>query len=278
MLYLGKLCGRKVCLFLKNPGQHKRKHSKIIISFSILCMLTAGVLFICYFSNPKAIVARNTTIVSSDSLPEASSFPGTKAVTYDEFLAETLFIGDSRTNRMSFFEFVSEDQVLAIDGANHAAARTERFIEFADSNKKLTMAEAVERLQPARILVSFGINGIAFMGEETFFKEYQLFLDDLKKSAPHSVLVIQSILPVSLALEQEDPRMANSIIDTYNQKLKELALENDACYLDTAALLKNSDGQLDAQYDSGDGLHFNKQAYEVLFGYLKQHYFELLPQ
>ena len=50
-----------------------------------------------------------------------------------------------------------------------------------------------------------------------------------------------------------------------------LTLEKGGRWLDTANLLKNSQGSLNAIYDSGDGLHFNKRAYQVLFNYYDQH-------
>lgn len=42
-------------------------------------------------------------------------------------------------------------------------------------------------------------------------------------------------------------------------------------FLDTSAVLKDEKGDLAAAYDSGDGLHYNKAAYKVLFGYIEEH-------
>lgn len=41
--------------------------------------------------------------------------------------------------------------------------------------------------------------------------------------------------------------------------------------MDTSAVLKDEKGDLAAAYDSGDGLHYNKAAYKVLFGYIEEH-------
>lgn len=187
--------------------------------------------------------------------------------TFEEYLNDTIFIGDSRTNGMANYGFVPRERVYAIDGANHQAARTQRFLILSSTGAKLTIAEAIGIVKPARMVVSFGINGVAFMGEETFMDEYAAFLDELKAASPDTILIVQSILPVSSSLEADDPRMANSIIDAYNQKLQALTLEKGGRWLDTAGLLKNSWGSLDAAYDAGDGLHFNQQAYETLVAY-----------
>lgn len=190
--------------------------------------------------------------------------------TFEEYLNDTIFIGDSRTNGMANYNFAPRDRVYAIDGANHQTARTEKFLILSSTGRKLTIAEAIGVVKPVRMIVSFGINGVAFMGEDTFMDEYSAFLDELKAASPDTILVVQSILPVSSAQEAEDPRMTNEVIDSYNQKLQALTLEKGGRWLDTAGLLKNAWGELDAAYDAGDGLHFNQDAYEVLFNYYDQ--------
>ena len=200
----------------------------------------------------------------------SSNSPASSDQSFEEYLNDTIFIGDSRSNGMANYGFVSRDRVYAIDGANHQTARTQRFLILGSTGQQLTIAQAIAVVKPARMIVSFGINGIAFMGEQTFFDEYAAFLDELKAASPDTILVVQSILPVSAAQEVEDPRMANATIDAYNQKLKALTLEKGGRWLDTSWLLKDSQGALDAVYDAGDGLHFNEQAYDVLFSYYDQ--------
>lgn len=212
-------------------------------------------------------------------LPNASDDPnnsgGPNAPSSDEsfqdYLNNTIFIGDSRTNGMVNFSFINRNNAYAIDGANHQTMRTNRFLTMSSTGRKLTIAEAIGVVKPVRMIVSFGINGVGFMGEEKFFTEYAALLDELKAASPDSILVVQSILPVSQTREAEDNRLTNAVINTYNQRLKALTLEKGGRWLDTANLLKNSQGSLNAIYDSGDGLHFNKRAYQVLFNYYDQH-------
>ena len=190
---------------------------------------------------------------------------------FPEYLDDTIFIGDSRTNGMVNFSFINRNNAYAIDGVNHQTMRTERFLTMSSTGRKLTAAEAIGVVKPIRMIVSLGINGVAFMGEEKFFSEYAALLDELQTASPDSILVVQSILPVSQTREAEYPQLANAIIDAYNQRLKTLTLEKGGRWLDTANLLKNSRGSLNTIYDSGDGLHFNKRAYQALFDYYDQH-------
>lgn len=183
--------------------------------------------------------------------------------TLQDFIDETIFVGDSRTNGLAKYGFVDSDRVYAIDGANHSTARTERFIQLKKGGKLLTIADAVGTVKPKYLMVSFGINGVAFMEEDTFFSEYALFLDELKAKTPDSVLIVQSILPVSAAYQQREPRMTNDKIKRYNRKLAQLAEQKGGLYFDTFTLFKDGKGNLSSTYDSGDGLHFNSRAYQA---------------
>lgn len=91
------------------------------------------------------------------------------------------------------------------------------------------------------------------MGKTGFMKSYEEFIDALLAQSPDSRLIIQSILPVSKAYAQKDPRMANDTIDWYNQQLLKLAEEKNLYYLDTAQALKGADNNLDPRFDKGDG-------------------------
>ena len=147
---------------------------------------------------------------------------------------------------------------------------SERFLNPDGSGTKRTMVEAAGMLRPARIVVCFGINGIAFMGEENFMRDYAALLDALAAASPDSRLIVQSVLPVSSAFEAKEPRLDNGVIDRYNSRLKELIESRGGLFMDTAGVMKNSDGDLDVAYDSGDGLHYNKKAYEALFDFIEK--------
>ena len=213
-----------------------------------------------------------TPDVSADSSCPEGNTSGTAAppLSYEEFMAGTLFIGDSRTNRAITYGHISSKSAFAMNGATHRTAMSERFLDPDGSGTKKTMVEAAGILKPARIVVCFGINGIAFMGEENFMKDYAALLDALAAASPGSRLIVQSVLPVSSAYEAKDPRMDNAVIDRYNSRLEELIESRGGLFMNAAGVLKNSDGDLDAAYDSGDGLHYNKKAYEVLFDFIEK--------
>ncbi|MDD2418221.1 MAG: GDSL-type esterase/lipase family protein [Oscillospiraceae bacterium] len=187
-----------------------------------------------------------------------------------DYVDDTIFIGDSRTCGLATYRFIKQKNVYAVVGQSHIGARSEHFVNLG-TGYLLTVAQAVAIKKPERMIVSYGINGVSFMGEDSFMSEYSALIDELKSASPNSLLIIQSILPVSSYYEIcTDPRLTNHKIDNYNAKLKQLALEKDCRFLDISSLLKDNQNCLSSIYDSGDGLHFNIHAYEVILQYIDQ--------
>lgn len=271
---------------MSSKQKAKKKKSKLSFLVSLFSSLIVFSVLFVFVVNPvlKQMELPYLSFLDFDLLtfakennedPQPNESTSNVSVTFAEFLDQTIFVGDSRTNGMKNFGFLPEENVFAIDGASHQLARTERFIVLEGSSRKLTIAQAVAELKPVRLVVSFGINGVAYMGEETFLSEYSEFLDELKEASPNTSIVVQSILPVSSSYARSDRRMANDIIDGYNAELRLLSNQKGCYFLDTSHVLKNEDGALAAEYDSGDGLHFNKTAYTALFDYLDQQHNEI---
>lgn len=190
---------------------------------------------------------------------------------FQDYIENTVFIGDSRTYGFITYRFIKQENVFAEIGQSHKGARFEHFIDLG-TGSLLTVAQAVGIKKPERMIVSYGINGIAYTGPQTFMNEYEALIDDLRAASPDSLIIIQSILPVSSYYQTYiDSRLTNEKIDSYNALLKQLAEEKDCRYLDTSGVLKDGGNCLSSEYDSGDGLHFNSRVYEVLLQYLDQH-------
>ena len=118
-------------------------------------------------------------------------------ITYEQYMKETYFIGDSRTNRMVMYGYVSNTRAFALNGINHSDARNNRFVNLGDG-KRYTMAEAVGIKKPVRMVVSLGINGIGFMSESGFFSTYEDFLNGLRQASPDTALVAVSYTHLNL--------------------------------------------------------------------------------
>lgn len=258
-------------------NQKKKNHS--FFYFMVPFMVTILLFGVAGFLAKDFLLAKlsgdESTPYQSDSqvsqnLPKDTVLKET-ARAGDDYLNDIIFVGDSRTNGMANFGFVDKEQVFAVDGINHKDIQSSKFITVKGVNKTMTLEEGLMLKRPPIVMVSLGINGVAFMAEEEFIEEYRNLIELIQQSTPDSQVIIQSILPVSYQKEQSDTRMRNAKIDSYNGKLLLLAKETGCYYLDSAQALKNSKNMLDTKYDSGDGLHLNQKAYEVLFSYIMTH-------
>ncbi len=209
-------------------------------------------------AKPVSFVALKDTLLTET--PRAGS----------DYLDSVVFIGDSRVVGMKNHKAISSANAFAYNGLSHAGAMTKQFLTV-NGKSSLTIPQAVKARQPKRMIVAFGINGIAWMGEDSFIEGYENLLDTLHRNSPASEIIVQSILPVSAAQEAEDSRMMNTKIDRYNERLFQLAEEKNFYFLNTAEALKNSEGKLAREYDSGDGLHFNKDASYAIVDYVLTH-------
>lgn len=202
-----------------------------------------------------------------DTLLTASVTPAN-----DAYMNEVVYIGDSRTLGLATYRFVRPEQVLAEDALTHQIAREKAFIQLGDSDAApVTIVQAITQIKPKRMVVSFGINGMSFMKESVFMKEYEALINELMEASPDSEIIIQSIYPVSKKKSDSDSSMSNSVIDRYNKKLLSLAEKKKIYYLNTSEKLKDDSGALASTYDAGDGVHINTKAYEIILSYVRAH-------
>lgn len=185
------------------------------------------------------------------------------------YLDNVVFIGDSRTVALKLHAGLKDENVFAEEGLNHEDALTKRVVPI-QAYKNVSIPDAVKATAPDIMIVNFGINGIAWMNIDTFIESYETFIDALIESSPNSIIVIEAVLPVSLSYEQRSDGVSNEKIDEANDALFQMAKDKGLYYLGTDEVLKDEGNDLVSGYSS-DGLHFNKQAYDVIVDYILTH-------
>lgn len=266
----------------------KRPVIKALILVFAVCLAAASVLYIFTRDKLPALVINNLFAqedpplvdIPSDYIASTGSRPPIHAkqptVLQEttpadrDYLDNTVFIGDSRVEGMRLNGSIQQKNAYAQTGMSHVGAMTTACVDLG-TGRLLTIPQAVAIRKPQRMVVAFGINGIVWMGEESFIQGYEELIDTLMGKSPNSIVIIQSILPVSSWKEQSDPRMSNQKIDRYNELLLDLAERKGIYYLNAAEKMKNSRNALDSRYDSGDGLHFNAAAGDLIVDYLLSH-------
>ncbi|MBQ9784362.1 MAG: hypothetical protein IJW29_02570 [Clostridia bacterium] len=137
----------------------------------------------------------------------------------------------------------------------------------------LPLTDALAQIQPARIVLSFGLNGIMgfIENKDAFLGAYRVLIDGVRKYSPKTEIILQSVYPVRASEAfSVDADTLNAHIRTLNGWICALAAEERIGYADTASLLCDRYGALRADYDCGDGIHLTNGAYEKILAYFSQ--------
>ena len=137
-------------------------------------------------------------------------------------------------------------------------------------NVERTVPETAARHKPEFMIVALGMNGVAFMGEEYFKREYRNVLDELKAASPDTRYILQSIYPVSRAYESRGI-ITNAMITRANSWILSLAEEYGYPYLDSFSCLIGKDGYAPAALMLPDGFHPNKAGLTLVLEYIRTH-------
>ena len=192
-----------------------------------------------------------------------------------EYIDQIIYLGDSTTYGMKYYAVLSGGKetlqvwtpssgTLTLSNQSFAA------IVYPDEGTEIPIREAVEKKKPAMMVITLGVNGVAFMERDSFISEYTDLVTDIKEISPDTKIIIQSIFPVASNYEYLGS-INNEKITTANTWLLEVAENTGSRYLDTISVLMGSDGWLIDAYQNGDGLHLNKDGFRVVLNYQRTH-------
>jgi lysophospholipase L1-like esterase len=136
------------------------------------------------------------------------------------------------------------------------------------SSGLLNRLALLDQTQPDAIFIMIGINDlIRGIDDETILANQQLIVRYLRRVHPQAKIILQSVLPHSAEKVTWEGRdrlliIPNSRIRNLNERLKAIAKEENAIYLDLYPLFSDTKGNLKTEL-STDGLHLNSQGYLV---------------
>ena len=207
-----------------------------------------------------------TTEPAFETTPEVSVEDTIVAVetdTYDEdFYSSDLFIGDSIATGLLNYGYLSSEQVYAQVGLNPESALTTEH----DGYTAVTKAEL---LQPKRIYIMLGSNGLAYMGNTYMIQQMELLVESIREVSPDSYIYLISIPPVTKAHESEGQETM-AMVNGYNKLLKDLADDIGVIYLDLCSELQDSTGYFSDAYAEADGMHFLGTAYKKMLSFVQK--------
>lgn len=221
-------------------------------------------------STESSSITGESSSLQSSSGTDTTSLVGTPipegTVQSDSYLDDAIFIGDSLTTGLSLYGLLPEEQVLADTGINPQTILSRECISQDGTDK--TVLDAAASLDPGKIYIMLGANGVAFLNFDDIISWYSELIEGLKAEHPDSEIYVQSVLPVTR--EKEDDTLNNQRITELNGLLQEMATEENVYYLSVNEAIADEEGFLPTDL-SADGMHFGTTVYEEWLDYLLCH-------
>ncbi|MBR5874099.1 MAG: Ig-like domain-containing protein [Oscillospiraceae bacterium] len=187
-----------------------------------------------------------------------------------EYIDNTLFIGDSNTVRTQVYGHTTWNNVVAAVSMGVQHIPNLKMTYFKGYKEAVTVPEAVKIIQPQRIIITYGTNNTLGFTVEDFIKMYKDGLNAIKKAYPYAEIIINSIPPVDK--ERENTAITMQTIDKMNKALSEMAKEEGYKFINSAEALKDEKtGFAKKDYTIGDGVHLSKLGMDAMFEYFRTH-------
>jgi len=192
-----------------------------------------------------------------------------------EYIDKIVFLGDSTTYGLRHYQMLEGgkdttqvwtpfDGTLALFNVKKAT------VVYPETNKSVTIAEALKLKQPEYLVITLGVNGISTMREDDFKSSYMWLIDTVREVSPETKIICQSMFPVASNYSLLNI-INNQKIQNGNKWIYEIAEEKKVKYLDTYSVLVGEDGWLPIELQNGDGLHLNAEGFEIELENIRTH-------
>ena len=185
---------------------------------------------------------------------------------------QTLFIGDSNTVRLYANGLISLQQFCAKEGIGTSAALNEGIVTFKRDDTRYTIAQAVAKMKPRRVVIMLGTNDNS-MSTEDFIGNYTALVQAIQASYPYTDIIVNTVPPVP-ANHSNYPHMDQTRIDDFNMALLSMCEQLGIKFLNTAEVLKDASGYGNADYYQNGDIHLRPAGLKVLLNYLRTHAYE----
>lgn len=199
--------------------------------------------------------------------------PEGEAVDQEEWFADAVFIGDSRTDGFRLFSGVTSEAGFLVHTGLTVYDVMEDKPVIRRGDEKLPLLEALAEKQYGKVYISLGVNELGYRAPENFAETYGKLIDAIQECQPDAILYIQSIIPVNTEKCKANNQLyyvTNENITAYNEALTAMAEEKQV------RLVNVSEALVDETWEppkdiSADGVHFKKDGYVLWLDYLTTH-------
>lgn len=223
-----------------------------------------------------AVPAGGEEAPGENSAGETIDLPGkpeepTYLTVEDDYFADALFIGDSRT--VGMYEYGGLEEIstfYASSGLTIYKLLDAEIVKVPGQKKKITIEEALRENTFAKVYLMIGINEMGTGTLEKFTERYAEVVAYLQELQPDAVIYVQGIMKVSAERSSKGDYITNEGIEARNAELAKLADNEKIFYLDVNPLICDETGGLVASY-TFDGVHLKAKYIQIWKEFLKTH-------
>ena len=189
-----------------------------------------------------------------------------------EYLDSTLFLGDSNTVRLYNNGLISLQQFCAKEGIGTQVALNEGIITFKNDTTHYTIAQAVAKMKPRRVVMTFGTNDTG-MEVADFISNYTALVQAIQEAYPYTDIIVNTVPPIP-ENHSNYPHMDQAKIDDFNMALLNMCEQLGVRFLNTAEVLKGENGYGQPDYYTDGDIHLKSAGLKVALNYLRTHAYQ----
>lgn len=246
--------------------RRKKKKLKIVIGIIILIPCCFVIRSFLNYEREKTIIKNNfiflqklekPNINTAKNIAEKHKLNDEKGnynqdVTSNKiYFEESVFMGDSITEGLDFYNIVNKSSILAKKGQGVVQAKESVSI--------------LSSINPQRIFVLYGMNDLKSSENSDDFKSnYTKLVEDIKQTVPSAEIYLQSLTPVQAKVQQKNNCFSQDRLDKFTQTIIDVAREENVHYIDIRPVLKDREDLFEQ-----DGIHFKADFYGLWLNALK---------
>ena len=186
----------------------------------------------------------------------------------DAYITASVFAGDQYAVSLQKDSRITLNQFVGQEGLKTAKALSTSCVNFASDSSTYTIVQAIPKMKARRVFVQLGSNDVdGTVSVESYIADYKQFLKSIRSAYSYCDIIAVAVPPVKQ--DSTDAAQIQTYIDQFNQALAAACSDLDVKYLNTAEVLKNSDGYAESTYFEGSG--YSASGARVVLEYAKSH-------
>ena len=186
----------------------------------------------------------------------------------DAYITASVFAGDQYAVSLQKDSRITLNQFVGQEGLKTAKALSTSCVNFASDSSTYTIVQAIPKMKARRVFVQLGSNDVdGTVSVESYIADYKQFLQSIRSAYSYCDIIAVAVPPVKQ--DSTDAAQIQTYIDQFNQALAAACSDLDVKYLNTAEVLKNSDGYAESTYFEGSG--YSASGARAVLEYAKSH-------